>query len=96
MFNWFKNTEIDGEYVRFKKHPLLDSKSLRVLQDKDFLKSLPIKYVDESELHKAMEGWFYNPVYYYANLIRPRKNECGHDDKYRYILSPTPNHREQS
>lgn len=63
-----------------------DSKSLRLLLDAKTIRKLPIKLATKRQIYKAMEGWFYNPVYYYADLLRPRKNECGHDDKYRYVL----------
>lgn len=64
-----------------------DKKSLRLLLDKKTLKKLPIKYCkNKRPIYKAMTSWFYNPVSYYADKIRPKKGECGHDDKFRYIL----------
>lgn len=62
-------------------------KTLRFLLSWEEIKKLPIKYCkNRRPINKAMESWFYNPVYWYPKYSRKIKGECGYDNNFRYVL----------
>lgn len=63
-----------------------DEKSLRILISLKELNKLPFKEVNQSEMYRIKESWFFNPIYYYPKKSKIKKGEIGHDEKYRYIL----------
>lgn len=64
----------------------LNPKTLRLDLSAEDLMRLPIKYVTHKQLYEPMKGIYFNTINHYRHLIQIEDRECGHDNKFRYVL----------
>lgn len=60
--------------------------TLRLDYPSSFLEHMPIRQITDDERYELMCTMAYNPTWYYEGKVQLKPNECGHDDKYRYVL----------